>query len=393
MSFFKEINPKTNWGEPVLSRLAKSGITGNSKKEKPEIITGHWANFYGNNVDRYFIGETIYYVVVTRNIPDGTIIKLQLFEKEDKLHLKDAKLNQEFDIKIESGFGRVAVKINETIASLSEKNKESLTTGDDYRYQHTEIFNVYGKLFSKYGNKSFRSNFIHVVFELESQGLEKGVGNVEEQQYTVEVYAASSDFYLFQLQFLGHPEMITSNKLATYTPFDKNNDGYLTEGDQIEIDIWGPVNGSVKVAKLVTDKNRFELYFQALQGHPDAGNIRFSGQFIENYFDFTKSKIVFEIFNITRTNLLTKHLDVYSQFPEATISRAAQRKQWLNVLANFCNYFETGPVKATFHLINKKWNASTNEPGSIVSNNTTDILEYVEIAMESQYDFFSISPI
>jgi RHS repeat-associated protein len=166
----------------------------------------------------------------------------------------------------------------------------------------------------------------------ESQTLKDGFGNVEFQQFTSTVKGDKSEFEKFKSTFTASPQEITNNSLATYVPVDLDDSGTLTEGDHIDIDIFGPDNGSVRVAKMIIEDNRFELYFQALEGHPDAGNIRFTGT-------YSNGSISFEVYNITRVSL-GWYSDAYpfGFIISPTLARSAQKTQWRTVMENFSSF-------------------------------------------------------
>lgn len=193
--------------------------------------------------------------------------------------------------------------------------------------------------------------------DCESQTLKDGFGNVEKQQFTATTKGTKEAFEKFKETFTTSPQKVTNNVLAKYMPVDMDESGDLTEGDHIDIDIFGPDNGTVRVAKIIVQENSFELYFQALDGHPDAGNIRFSGTFEDG-------KITFEVFNITRVNL-GWYSDAYPFGYKISpkLARAAQKTQWRIVLGNFAALMGT-PTEKSENIEVYKWDDEKQTIGS-----------------------------
>jgi hypothetical protein len=190
------------------------------------------------------------------------------------------------------------------------------------------------------------------------QGLSKGFGDVEFQQFISKVISSKIEWNNFKMLFTSTPQLITNNLLATYVPVDMDNSDTLSEGDHIDIDIAGPQNGSVEVSKIIVNKNNFELYFHALDGHPDAGNIRFSGS-----FNPENNEVTFEVFNITRTRTAW-YGDIvpfgYKLAPAT--ARLAQKAQWNIVMQNFGKYMKNKTVNKT-NITTYEWNRNKGTIG------------------------------
>lgn len=110
---------------------------------------------------------------------------------------------------------------------------------------------------------------------------------------TPEYYAA------FQYMFTKNPGWITNNYYATYQLIDRDHSGGLSENDHVDIDIFGPDNGSVRVKSVEQGENFFSANFITLEGHTDAGEIKFYGN-----YDPVSQTMSFTITNITQTNVV-----------------------------------------------------------------------------------------
>lgn len=343
---------------------------------KPIVVKGYWGDVNGKSVHKYYYGEVIYYWIETKNAVDGSNAVLRIFERDD-IPYTDEQVSGVYTISISSNKGSVAVLVDESWNSIETKNKEKVYNRSS-KYAYKEELRLFGKISLGSTSKLFRDNLVKFFYPLQEQGLKDGVGDVEDQQFDVQVVGTKDEFEVFKTLFTTTPEKITTNKMATYVPFDKNNDGILSEGDQIDIDISGPFNGSVKVSRIITEEDRFEVYLHALEGHPDAGNIRFSGQYIDDHYYPKDSKIIFEIYNRSRVNVPLGLGNLGLFFRAGSVSRTAQVKQWKNVLANFCNELNKKPYSATFHLIKREWDSKLETPGKISSNDPQDITQEVE---------------
>ncbi len=162
-----------------------------------------------------------------------------------------------------------------------------------------------------------------------------GLGLLEHQVYTITTKATREQFQSFVDLYTSTPQAINNNKFATYQPVDINGDKKLSEGDEVDIDILGPVNGVVSVDRIEISNDGFDIYFHTLEGHPDAGNIRFSGK-----FDNSRKEFTFQIYNITRV------LAWIELFPVAPIAaRYAQEWQWEIVLDNVDEFMGNDVVR------------------------------------------------
>ncbi len=350
---------------------------------KPKIINGYWADVNGKKIDRLYIGETVYYFIETEGILDNTEIMISIYEKDDPPHIDNKLSDDKYYIKVKNNKGNIAFKIKESWLNLETKNKDSRYF--EYYSQNKKEIRLYVEVVYNNTHQKFRDETIYLLYPLDDLSLKDGGGNVEHQRYTVQVKGSIEDYKKFKNIFTHSPQKITNNLLATYVPFDKNNDGKFSVGDQIDIDIKGPDNGSVRVARVDIGNNSFEVYFQALVGHTDAGNIRFSGKFIKNYFDYSNSLVEFEIYNITRVNA---PLGIIVRILGGEyLSRKNQKVQWKNVLANFCNFFSKKPYIATQHTIEYEWDYEKENLGNLKKNKTKIITQEVNKCMKEPLNF------
>lgn len=225
------------------------------------------------------------------------------------------------------------------------------------------------------------------------QTLEQGDGDVHFQKLSATVEGTKADFDRFKSVFTTSPQTVTNNRWATYTPIDVDYSNSVSEGDLISIDILGPDNGSVRVAKVNSGDNYFEAYFQALDGHPEAGNIRFKGEFIPDADGGDGGEIRFEIFNITRTALgAYQYIPIptpYGLFPPVppaarAASRFGQVSQWKEVLANFGDLLSAEISNASFSTTIKEWDENNNTIGEFVESSSKNITEDVKNKQEFQ---------
>ncbi|MDC1162545.1 hypothetical protein OAT18_03805 [Tenacibaculum sp.] len=371
---------KTTFTVTFEDGVSKS-VTANIRK--PKIKLGYWGDMNGKRIKKLYFGETVYYFIETEDFLDDSEVTLKIFEK-DAPPYSDNLLNQDiYSIKIIGNKGKVAFKIKESWLNLEKKNEISRKLESNSQLKEEII--LYAELSSKKITQKFRDTIIYLLYPLEDLTLKDGGGNVEHQRFTVKVKGTKVDYEKFKNTFTSSPEKITNNLLATYVPFDKNNDGKFSVGDQIDIDIKGPDNGSVRVANLIINDNSFEVYFHALEGHTDAGNIRFSGKFIENHFNSSDSLVEFEIYNITRLNVafgIVGRIIIGGH-----LSRINQKRQWKNVLANFCNFFNKKAYIATSHTITYNWNSEKESLGSLKKNKTKIITQKVNSYKTKPLDF------
>jgi len=168
------------------------------------------------------------------------------------------------------------------------------------------------------------------------------------------------------------PDKLLDNDWADYEHNDQDGDGKFSEGDNVDIDIWGPDNGSVNVAKIVNEDGKVELYFQTLEGHPEAGKIRFQLTYEENA-DGTYN-VQFEIRNISRANL-----GINGEVPFAeSYSRYAQKDQWKEVMANFADFTDAKSFKSQMKIITYEWDWANQKTGELESIVTEDVTQEVQ---------------
>ncbi len=150
------------------------------------------------------------------------------------------------------------------------------------------------------------------------------VSDVQKQTYMIVFNnVTQEDFNAFTKGFLYNPGTVTNNDWAEYKLVDRDGSNGLSKNDHIDIDIWGPDNGSVLVKDVQKSDNYAMANFQTLEGHPDAGEIFFIAS-----YDAVNKQMSFTITNTTQTNVDG------SAVGGSSYARYAQQSQWEEVLGN-----------------------------------------------------------
>jgi hypothetical protein len=200
--------------------------------------------------------------------------------------------------------------------------------------------------------------------------LENGdyVSDVQHQTYAVTVGNVSQkDFDKVRTTFLHDPGQITNNSWATYDLIDRDGSFGASAGDHIDIDIAGPDNGSVRIKSIAGNSTFFSPNFQALNGHPDAGEIFFYGS-----YDANTQSLTFTVSNITRTDV---NLDAVGG---NAFARFAQQRQWKVVLSNVPKIMAKPVTSAQMTIAEYDYNDWTNKVGNLEWTKTTDITNFVK---------------
>jgi hypothetical protein len=103
------------------------------------------------------------------------------------------------------------------------------------------------------------------------QSAEQGAGPFTVRRYYIDIAHPQQPAPALMQQIQAHPEQFSPGLLADFEK-EKGQEHQLQTGDEYHIKILGPWNGSVRVTE-VADQH-FELC--TLEGHPEAGTIRFS---------------------------------------------------------------------------------------------------------------------
>ncbi|WP_240738294.1 DUF1990 family protein [Deinococcus fonticola] len=103
------------------------------------------------------------------------------------------------------------------------------------------------------------------------QAASTGSGRLTERRYWVDVQRPQCSPQDLIEYIKTHIEEFSPSLLADFEKV-KGRDNRLSQDDEFHIKILGPWNGMVRVTEV--DANTFE--FMTLEGHPEAGRIRFS---------------------------------------------------------------------------------------------------------------------
>lgn len=192
--------------------------------------------------------------------------------------------------------------------------------------------------------------------------------DVQKQTYSVTVgNVTQADFDKVKTTFMHDPGKITNNVWATYDLIDRDGSNGASVGDHIDIDIAGPDNGAVRIKSINGSASFFSANFQALDGHPDAGEIFFYGSYDSDTKSFT-----FTISNTTRTDV---NLDVVGGH---SFARFAQQRQWKIVLSNVPKAIARPVQEAQMTIAEYDYNDWTNKMGALDWIKTTNITNFVK---------------
>lgn len=166
------------------------------------------------------------------------------------------------------------------------------------------------------------------VNSLKVQTVEAGFGDVQTQLYSLKAHGTSQEFAKFKETMLTDPGKITNNTYAKYWPIKAKGEETkkLKEGDEIEIlpkigvVPIAPVHVFVRIMQVDETNTSFEMTFATLEGHPEAGYVKFSGTFDE------KTKTI-------NANILTETREVWG-ISKIGPSRTLQVSQWETVINN-----------------------------------------------------------
>ncbi|MCC3158031.1 DUF1990 domain-containing protein [Hymenobacter sp. 15J16-1T3B] len=103
------------------------------------------------------------------------------------------------------------------------------------------------------------------------QDADTGAGPFTVRRYYIDIARPKLPATELMSQIQAHPEKFSPDLLADFAK-EKGAAHHLQEGDEYHIKILGPWNGSVRVTEVAAQ--HFELC--TLEGHPEAGTIRFS---------------------------------------------------------------------------------------------------------------------
>jgi hypothetical protein len=194
--------------------------------------------------------------------------------------------------------------------------------------------------------EKYRKKKENIADNLDVRTLEDGLGDTQVQTFKLSGKTGKLAFDQVKNQYATDPSVLNNNKMATYYPLGDNyNKGKrLAVGDQMYIDIAGPLNGFVRFEKVFVGDNKFSIQGQTLDGgaldslgdHPDAGIIRFEGE----YNPRTKISTI-SITNITRAGNLASYFSGFSSL-NLNAARGAQKLQWRTVIDNIEEFMTPG---------------------------------------------------
>lgn len=195
------------------------------------------------------------------------------------------------------------------------------------------------------------------------------VSDVQHATYQIKMEKIDKkDFDGFKNAFSINPGWITNNWYATYRLIDRDKSGGLSANDHIDIDINGD-DGSVRVKSVTVGDNFISANFITLEGHPDAGEIRFYG-----VYDPSSKTMTFTITNITQTNV------VGSAVGGAYVGRNCQKDQWKKVLCNVGKIMNAWGkvVSATLTIVEYDYDDdSPNKMGEIEDVERENMTKYI----------------
>jgi RHS repeat-associated protein len=195
--------------------------------------------------------------------------------------------------------------------------------------------------------------------EPKDQTLKEGRGPVQHQTYQLSVKATENEFARFAEAFTTDPGQVTNNFWAKYETDDRDKSGGLSAGDIININIFGPDNGSVRVDSVSASKKHFQATFQTLEGHPEAGSITFTAVHTTNAKG--EGTMLFQVANVTRQSL-----GGAEALPGAIeFGRWAQVDQWKIVMANVGAYLGKNVSAATKQITTVFWDDEKDAPSNL----------------------------
>lgn len=186
----------------------------------------------------------------------------------------------------------------------------------------------------------------------EVQTKEDGEGTLFERRYWVDIEDSPFTAVDLMAYIKGNINQFTASYLADFEK-SKGLDDNLKEGDEFSIKILGPWDGEVRV----TDVDECSFEFITLEGHPEAGTIRFRAS---DGIDNTKSQIHFEIRSLAKSRdglvaFLSEGLGV---------GLLVQERMWLTFCKNVADFAHgrimQEPQSSTVSREETWWQSRTN---------------------------------
>ena len=202
--------------------------------------------------------------------------------------------------------------------------------------------------------------------ELKFAKFSDGYGDVQKQQYTLNVDNIGSAYYDFKRDFFASPQRFLSNSRADFSFEKRQQEGDVTIGDIIRLNVDGPQNTSyVKVTTVVDNGSFFSITARTLEGHVEVGWV--------TWYAFTRDDGTFSfgILGTSRINQLTGA--ILSDF-----ARSEQRESWEEVINNvYSNVSQVGDgLDANAYL---DIDTYEYDPSSIIGTKTESVSEDVFI--------------
>lgn len=197
-----------------------------------------------------------------------------------------------------------------------------------------------------------REELERIAESLPLRTLNQGYGQTNDQSFTITVEISYQQFLQVRDQYARDPSFFNNNDWASYYPLGErfNRGEPLAVGDEMFINIQGPLNGFVRFTGIDLEDESFSIRATTLDGywfsnnHPDAGNVEFRGEFDRNNNNDGKGWATFEIHNTTKLGTWMSN----GAGPSScglNFARFAQKEQWVEVINNIEDFLGTSGEK------------------------------------------------
>jgi RHS repeat-associated protein len=221
------------------------------------------------------------------------------------------------------------------------------------------------------------------VDNLDVQMPEPNAGEVQNQVYKITVKKSNVTFDDLKKVLITKPQDILNSGEADFHPNFPS--GRMKEGDNISIDIFGPLNNShVRVGDIENTPNRIAATFLTTRGHVEKGFITFS---IDKNKD---GSLTFQIDETSQSNFGSGFLLGLT----GSSTREKQSQSWLEVLGNFAKAAgsESGKVQVNVkssksgECFNLGADGTSSFSGSLNNINTLEKREKVAEKLQDDLD-------
>ncbi len=246
---------------------------------------------------------------------------------------------------------------------------------DAFELEGLEAENIESKFRKWFGGEG--------VDNLHVQMPEPNQGEVQKQVYKITVEKSNATFDDLKNVLITKPQDILDSGEADFHPDFPS--GSMQKGDNISIDIFGPLNNShVRVGSVENTDNRIAATFLTTRGHVERGYITFS---IDKNED---SSLTFQIDGVSQSNFGSGFLLGLT----GTSTREKQSQSWLEVLGNFAGAAgsESGKVEINFkssksgEVFNLGADGTSSFSGNLSDINTSDKREKVASELQDDLD-------